>query len=289
MANLIDCSEHNTSFYIIKNYSNKDAVYNVIRYITRTRVNEDRKDELIDFAGFMVPNYDPEFNDVPSLMISSFEFVQDRFRLKDFGGSRIVHLALSLSDEEYLTLGQNRIQMICELARQCASTYCNDGFQVVYAVHYDNLKHAHIHFAINSINISTGLKFNTSRGLRNQREQTFNIFLYNMMNAIRPTLTSQEINQINTLKVAKQAAFTKKYYGYYSYNAFGVFDNWNILDAEKSNIAYSRYKKFTNLNEAVEFAIEGFNDLQFENGRDNLFWGDPNSISINTMYYRNKL
>lgn len=38
-------------------YTNADAVNNVVRYITRTRINEDRQKELIYYNGFGVVNY----------------------------------------------------------------------------------------------------------------------------------------------------------------------------------------------------------------------------------------
>ena len=41
------------------NYVNEDAVKNVIRYITRTRKNENRKNELLMYGGKGVAIYEP--------------------------------------------------------------------------------------------------------------------------------------------------------------------------------------------------------------------------------------
>ena len=41
----------------------------------------------------------------------------------------------------------------------CYKEYFQQGFQVVYAVHWDNNKSLHVHFVINTINFKDGKKW----------------------------------------------------------------------------------------------------------------------------------
>lgn len=54
-------------------YVNDDAVENVIRYVTRTRPDEDRRNELIFFGGAGV-------SQEPEQMIVQFKYIQRTFR-----------------------------------------------------------------------------------------------------------------------------------------------------------------------------------------------------------------
>lgn len=61
-----------------------------------------------------------------------------------------------------------REQIRCDL-------HLGKGFQVVYALHHQGK--FHIHFAINSINYQSGIKFHTSKREKADREILFNQIL----------------------------------------------------------------------------------------------------------------
>lgn len=162
-------NEQGKSFYRKNNYTNKKAVSNVIHDITRTRKNERHKEELLHYGGVgcgcMLP---------ADGMIQEFLSVQNAYGIERRKGRRMYHEVFSLLDEEVGGLYYNP-DYIYEFALECAKWYYNQGFQVVFAIHYQS--RFHIHFAVNSINFKTGLKFHTSKEEKNMREQLFNQIL----------------------------------------------------------------------------------------------------------------
>lgn len=139
------------------NYTNKDAIEKCIRYITRTRVNEDRKNELIGWGGVGVGFYT-----VPELVIQQFRGVQRAYG-KD--GRKIFHEVYNFLDEEFEQLFCN-YDFVYQIAVKCAEYYYLMGNQVVFAVHHarnaqKGNKHVHIHFVVNPVNYMTGEKWHT--------------------------------------------------------------------------------------------------------------------------------
>lgn len=63
-----------------------------------------------------------------------------------------------------------------ELAYRLSDVYWEKGHQVVYAVHCpnENTGHYHIHFAVNSICLENGHKWNTTENYRQKRGRLFN-------------------------------------------------------------------------------------------------------------------
>ena len=166
-------NEQGNSIYRKNNYTNKKAVSNVIHDITRTRENERQKRDLLNYGavgcGCMIPADD---------MIQEFLYVQNAYGIEARKGKRMYHEIFSLLDEEVRGLYYNPYYLY-EFALECAKWYYDQGFQVVFAIHHQSK--FHIHFAVNSINFRTGLKFHTSKIEKTKREQLFNWILQKHM------------------------------------------------------------------------------------------------------------
>ncbi len=163
-------------------YMNADAVENVIRYITRTRQNEDRADELIAWSGMGVGCYAS-----PELVIDQFHAVQDVYGIKAKGGRRIYHEVLGFREEEFERMWRN-YGLIYQIAVECAKKYYSMGHQVVFAIHHApkdgqmGNKGVHIHFVVNTINFMTGKKWHTGFRQSYARERGFNQNMRNVTN-----------------------------------------------------------------------------------------------------------
>ena len=155
------------------NYSNKDAVEKVIRYVTRSRVNEDRFDNLISYGGVGVNCFGR-----PEEMITQFLYVQRIFNIESRGGRRLYHEVFNLTQEDFcrLCLDLNQVNI---LAQTICSVYYQMGHQVVYAIHNEQEEHLHIHFVVNTINFITGRKWHEYKYSVTEREKVFNEILRN--------------------------------------------------------------------------------------------------------------
>lgn len=161
-------------------YSNRNAVDNVIQYITRTRNNEGRLGDLQGCGGAGVGSYAP-----PQVMISRFKVVQNCYGIEYRGGRRILHEVFSITDREFEDMGCD-IALVNRLASELCLEYFNMGFQVVYAVHWDMEKKLHIHFAVNAVSYRTGKKINTFRKENWYRENRFNDILRGYCYPVKP-------------------------------------------------------------------------------------------------------
>ena len=133
-------------------YENRDAVKYVIRYITRTRPNEDRGMELIA-AGSLGTSETSE------RMIEDFLRVQKCLRSPGRIGKKINHEVFLLTVEEIEQLGYpGKVQYLYWASQECARFFYEKGFQVVFAIHTDMEKGVHIHFAVNTVNYMNGKK-----------------------------------------------------------------------------------------------------------------------------------
>ncbi|MCI9080088.1 MAG: relaxase/mobilization nuclease domain-containing protein [Lachnospiraceae bacterium] len=149
-------------------YDNADVVGNVIRYITRTRANETRFNELRGYGGAGVGNYDS-----PEVMEQRFNTIQKLYGINYRKGRRIFHEVFSITDSEFENIGSD-MGIVNQVALEMCREYFNEGFQVVYAVHREEIKKLHIHFAVNAVSFITGKKFDTSVEGNRHREQKFN-------------------------------------------------------------------------------------------------------------------
>lgn len=103
-------------------YENSSATTNNIKYITRTRVNEKRRTDLVSYGARGV-----SVN--PALAIEQFKKVQIHYKGK-YIGKRIFHETLLL-DETDLTMLNYDIRHIHAYADRCAYFYYSLGFQVI--------------------------------------------------------------------------------------------------------------------------------------------------------------
>ena len=149
------------------NYTNKGAVENVVRYITRSRDNERDADALISVGGAGVAYYMP-----PDRIIYQLEYVQNEFDIDKRGGRRLAHEVFQLSASELLLLGGD-YALIYDMACALSNHYYQRGHQVVFALH-KNSEGLHIHFAVNTINFRNGLKWHDNRLILQERENCFN-------------------------------------------------------------------------------------------------------------------
>lgn len=164
----VNNNENYKKYYKKTRFCNHDAVDNLIHYITRTRENEDRAGELITY-GAMGAFYYCSADDI----IQQFKYVQNAYGINNRNGRRMYHEVLNLLDHEAGWLDYDA-QLLWRVGIECCQIYFQMGFQSVFAVHYEEKKHYHFHFAVNSINFVTGRKWHTSIKDIGQREFIFN-------------------------------------------------------------------------------------------------------------------
>ena len=138
----------------------------MIHDITRTRANEEHRNELI-YCGALGCGC----NIPADSMIQEFLYIQNVYNIEGRKGRRMCHEVFSLLDEEVAALNYN-MSLLVSFAIECAREYYEQGFQIVYAIHHQSK--VHIHFAVNSINYRTGAKFHTTKVEKAMREDLFN-------------------------------------------------------------------------------------------------------------------
>lgn len=160
-------ANYSYSHYKSFDYSNDDAIDNVIHYITRTGKRSNRND-LIAWGSAGCCSYYA----TPEEIINQFKVVQEICRAGKDINSKIVHEILTFSPSEQEVLLAD-IASLIRYAKDCASIYFSHGFQCVYGIHdgyhcsTDNSnveKKLHIHFCVNAVNYQTGNLFRTKRG-----------------------------------------------------------------------------------------------------------------------------
>ena len=162
------------------NYTNKDAAENVIHYITRTRIRETRRNELLDFGGMGIAVYSH-----PDKMIEQMFAVQNVHGMNKRCGPRVHHEFFLFSEAEQAVL-DGKEEYLKRIALQCCEFYYSNGYQVIYALHRDKKGKIHIHFCVNAINFITGLKWHENLNGVVARNALFNDIVQSYMNIISP-------------------------------------------------------------------------------------------------------
>lgn len=162
---------NNMVHYKKGNYTNEDAVEKVLHYVTRTRENEERGSDLINY-GAVGADY---FHSVDN-MIQQFCYVQHIYGIDSRGGRRMYHEVLNLEDGEVERLGRNP-DVLWQVGMECCQIYFQMGHQAVFAVHWEPEKRCHIHFVVNTINFQNGMKWHTSISEIRLRGDLFNEIL----------------------------------------------------------------------------------------------------------------
>lgn len=164
-------NDGNNIRYKNRNYSNEDAVENLLHYVTRTRENEDRKDDLINY-GAVGADYIHSVDD----MIQQFRYIQYIHGINTRCGRRMYHEVFNLKDCELERLAYAP-EILWQIGMECCQVYYQMGHQAVFGVHWEPEKRCHIHFAVNSINFIDGRKWHTSMPEIKGREAVFNEIL----------------------------------------------------------------------------------------------------------------
>ena len=136
-------------------YENPDAVEKVIYYITRTNLDPARGKE----PPLYVNSFGTPPNDVGE-MILNFYTIKKIYNKP--GGRQLYHMIMGFDENEEQLLYQSG--KLYEFADQIAYFFFVRGFQIVYAIHRNEMN-LHIHFAMNSVNYYDGLKYQISFGV----------------------------------------------------------------------------------------------------------------------------
>lgn len=131
-------------------YKNVDAANNLIRYITRTRPNEDKRNELLAYGSVFGDNFNKPIEHV----IREFEHIQQQYGTK---GSLMCHYCIHISPTTYAAIN-NDFSRLTEYARECCEYFFDLGYQSCYAIHYSETERLHIHLAINTTSFRNGYK-----------------------------------------------------------------------------------------------------------------------------------
>lgn len=136
-----------------RQFKNKDAIENLIRYITRTRPNEDRRAELITYGA---PSGCPCYKS-PEQLINEFKYISKSSYTK---GSLALHYTVLISDYAFNRMNNSMDRLAQCMVECCQYIFLNLGHQCCFAIHYSQKKKLHVHIAINATNYRTGRKFN---------------------------------------------------------------------------------------------------------------------------------
>lgn len=122
-------------------FHNKDAAERLLRYITRTRLLEDRTDLKVwgTVAGY---HYHPPIAEI----IHEFEYVQKK---KAITGSRMCHYVIRIRPETFQRMNNN-LNALADYGVVCCNYLFNMQYQCCFAIHDSVEKGLHIHLAINT-------------------------------------------------------------------------------------------------------------------------------------------
>lgn len=154
-------------------YTEPQSTGNAIRYISRTRANETRADELLLWGtshGYIYPKS-------PEIVISEFLYVQKYYKQK---GSQICHYVLLLSLDTCSRMN-NDIYTIGNYAVACCQYFLYTlGHQSCFAIHNSATGKLHIHFILNATNYWTGRK------LRQYHKEVYHTIEKPMLDILEP-------------------------------------------------------------------------------------------------------
>ncbi len=131
-------------------YQNKDAAERLIRYITRTRENENKAHELLSYGFTSGYTYLKPIEDV----IQEFEYVHEIYHSED---CLMCHYVIHISDKLFAYMDEN-LNTVNAYATECCNFLFQMGHQACFAVHYTPKDKLHIHLAINRVNFTNGNK-----------------------------------------------------------------------------------------------------------------------------------
>lgn len=143
----------------------------LLRYITRTRVQDTRE-------ALWGARYAQESRGIGAVIQQWRQIHHCYPREGGSHGRYCYHEFYSITDKVGDLRGWEG--MLLDLAAYMSDEYADAGFAVVYAVHTPDGtdKHHHIHFAVNTINLMDGRKWQDFFSSKRQREERFNEIAY---------------------------------------------------------------------------------------------------------------
>lgn len=140
------------------NYMNKDATSNTIKYITRTRDNERRKNELV-YHGSVNIDYDSSDEAIRKMQIIQKRFARKRER------PQVRHEVVSISERDFYKMEED-FDNVIDAANEIGDIYDRKGYQEIHAIHDARGKDRdspnkgiHIHYVINATGYKGGRRF----------------------------------------------------------------------------------------------------------------------------------
>lgn len=171
--------KYNNLNYRMRNYTNKQAVKFVIDDIIRNRENEKYEYQLLGYGAIGV-NHFLSVED----MIAAFSYVQTAYGIDSRGGRRMYHEVFWFEPDELIKLNWD-VRLMWQFAYEVAMEFFyKNGYQVIFAIHYDLGRNYHIHFAVNTINYLTGAKLHTFKADLKEREIACNVILQKYLNIV---------------------------------------------------------------------------------------------------------
>ena len=229
-------------------YTNPSAITNNIGYITRTRKNEDRKNELLCYGTRGV-----SYNPVEA--IQQFKIVQQRYREPNYIGSRVFHETLHLNESDLALLNYDQTH-IYNYAESCAYYYYSLGFQIVFAVHWDQEKKYHIHFVGNAVSFVNGLKWKRSYTPTRQQHHIYCLMWYHrtfvnpQSNIVQPISFDYSLRQTAT---CLQMTEKKKYYVIAKGKNCGIYEDYTDALCQIEHYPNAVWRSCTSLAEAYYY------------------------------------
>ena len=141
----------------------------LIRYITRSRENEEKKSDLISCGGRGL-----EVRHDISIAILQWKAVQAAYiSPKRKFGRYCFHEIYCLTSKVSDRIDVERLD---DLAYELSEEYWKEGHQVVYGIHkpHHHEKRVHIHFGVNTVCLKTGRKWHDWFDTREMRNEQFN-------------------------------------------------------------------------------------------------------------------
>lgn len=251
-------------------YKNSAAIANGILYITRTRKNENRRNELVSYGARGA-------SDNPLEAIQQFKVVQQNFKESNYIGSRIFHETLLL-DELDLTLLNYDHKHIHNYAECCAFYYYLRGFQVVFAVHWDQEKKYHIHFVGNAVSYMNGLKWEASYTPTREQHHInclmwyHRTFIVPQQNIVQPISFDYSLRKTNSCLPEKK----KKYYVVAKGRNCGIYEDYTDALNQIERYSNAVWKACTSLEEAYYYLEQ---NLEYRNYYVISIWGFSKSFA----------
>jgi len=231
-------------------YVNPQATTNNIKYITRTRENEKRRADLVSYGARGV-----SVN--PILAIEQFKKVQRHYRGSKYIGKRIFHETLLLNEEDLTRLNYDT-RHIHAYAERCAYFYYCFGFQVMFAVHWDQEKKFHIHFVGNAVSYLDGHKWVDSYDHIRENHHIYCLWWYHKT-YIEP---AYQITQPISFDYGFQpftntsAGVEKKYYVVAKGKKCGIYEDYYDCQSQVENYPNASWRVCLSLTLAYDYLIQ---------------------------------